>query len=270
MYLYVETMKTFLQILFLLSLNLSLFAQDCYTEATQENIKSDYCQLWQERTFQGTIGEDNQRIEIRFVEIAKDSESHFKYHVKGKSRVKNHVCNFQGTMLIDQIMLLDEERRDCNEPDLSEGIIYGTYVLNESPDENHAGQFTGDFKSMFDQSPYGFKLNTAWFGQDGFNSFMGTWESYINTDSGYCAWSLQIPPSKKENLFKHYDKEFYLFNSKYLNKGWKTYVLANLNTFLKVPKNFESNQTRSESDFMEFSEDEISKAVEAENIVWWN
>jgi hypothetical protein len=105
--------------------------------------------------------------------------------VKGKSKVKNNVCDFQGTMTIDQIMLLDESRRDCDEPNLSAGIIYGTYVLNEN--QNHVGRFAGDFKTMFDKSPHGFNLNNAWFGQDGFNAFMGTWESYNNDEPRYCA-----------------------------------------------------------------------------------
>lgn len=262
-------MKTLLQTLFLLSLSLSLFAQDCYTEATQENIKSDYCQLWHGRTFQGTIGDDNQRIEIRFIEISKDSESYFKYHVKGKSRVKNNVCDFQGIMIVDQIMLLDEARRGGNEPDLSEGIIYGAYVLNENPDQKHVGRFTGDFKTMFDKSPSGFNLNNAWFGQDGFNSFMGTWASYTKAESRYCSWGVQIPPSKNDDLFKHYDNEFYLFNSRYMGSGWKTYVLSNLNIFIKVPKNFETNESRLADDFIEYSSEEIEQATKEEEKEWW-
>ena len=113
-------MKTLLHLLFFLSLSLSLFAQDCYTEATGESIKSDYCQLWLGRTFQGTIGDDNQRIEIRFIEISKDSESHFKYHMKGKSRVLNNVCDFDGYLIIEQIMILNEAKRDSREPDRSD------------------------------------------------------------------------------------------------------------------------------------------------------
>ena len=262
-------MKTLLHLLFFLSISLSLFAQDCYIEATQENIKSDYCQLWFGRTFQGTIGDDNQRIEVRFIEISKDSKSHFKYHVKGKSRVMNNVCDFDGYMIVEQIMLLNETKRDCHEPDLSGGIIYGTYVLNENPNQNHVGRFTGDFKTMFDKSPHGFNLNNAWFGQDGFNAFMGTWESYDNDEPRFCAWGLQLPLSMHDDLFKHYDKEFYLFNSKYMDRGWKTYVLTNLKSFIKVPKNFETNELRFADDFIEYRIEEIEQANREEKKKWW-
>ena len=262
-------MKTLVQTLFLLILSVSLFSQDCYTEATQENIKSDYCQLWIGRTFQGTIGDDNQRIEIRFIEISKDSESHFKYYVKGKSRVMNNVCDFDGYMIIEQIMLLNEAKRDSHEPDLSGGIIYGRYYLNENPYQKHVGRFTGDFKSMFDKSPNGLALNNTWFGQEEFNSFMGNWANYDKSKPKYCSWGLQIPLSKNEDLFKHYDKEFYLFNSKYMGKGWKTYVLSNLNRFIKVPKNYETNELRLAVDFIEYTSDEIDQATKEEEKKWW-
>ncbi|WP_372639818.1 hypothetical protein [Ancylomarina sp.] len=262
-------MKALVQTLILLFLSMSLLAQDCYTEATQENIKSDYCQLWHGRTFQGTIGDDNQRIEIRFIEISRDSESHFKYHVKGKSRVLNNVCDFDGYMIVKQIMILNEAKRDCHEPDLSGGIIYGSYQLNENPEQKHVGRFTGNFKCMFDKSPYGPTLNNTWFGQEEFNSFYGNWANYDKSEPKYCSWGFQIPLSKNEDLFKHYDKEFYLFNSKYLDKGWKTYVLSNLNTFIKVPKNYEIDELRLADDFIEYTSEEIDQASKEEEKKWW-
>jgi len=262
-------MKTILQIISLFLLGLSLFGQDCYTEATQENIKSDYSQLCLGRTYQGTIGNDNQRIEVRFIEIAKDSVSHSKYHVKGKSKVKNNVCDFQGIMTVDKIMILDEMDMACEEPDLSAGILYGSYEFLENPDQNHVGRFTGTFKIMFDQSPDGYVVNMGGAGQEGFNSFMGVWEDYNKTGSRFCCWGLQIPPSKNDALFKHYDNELYLFNSNYFNKGWRSYVLSNLNSFIKVPVNYETNVSRGETDFMIFTKDEINEAIKNEAVLWW-
>jgi len=262
-------MKTLLHLLFFLSISLSLFAQDCYTEATQKNIKSDYCQLWIGRTFQGTIGSDNQRIEIRFIEISKDSESHFKYHVKGKSRVMNNVCDFDGYLIVEQIKILNEAKRDSHEPDLSEGIIYGSYQLNENPEQKHVGQFQGSFKCMFDKSPNSPTLSSTWFGQEGFNSFLGSWANYDQSKPKYCSWGLQIPPSKNDNLFKHYDNNFYLFNSKYLESGWKTYVLSNLNIFIKIPKSFKTNDLRMDDDYIEYPIEEVEQATKEEEKKWW-
>jgi len=262
-------MKILSQILFFLSTSLSLLAQDCYKEAPLENLKLNYCDLWLNLTFQGTIGDDNQRIELRFIEVFQDNEIPSEYFVKGKSRVHNNVCDFEGVIIIDKIMLLEESNGGCEEPFMSDGILYGTYLFKENPNQKHVGQFKGDFKTMFDKKEQIFAVNTGSLGQEDFNCFIGTWQEYGRTESRYCAWGFHIPPSKRENLFKHYDNEFYLFNRMYIEKGWKPYVLSNLSVFIYVPLNFETNTSRTKDEFLKYSNEEIRQAIDIENNAWW-
>lgn len=264
----IEGMKILILLLNLLFLVTQSFAQDCYKEGSQENLKLNYCQVWLDRTFQGTIEDDNQRIEIRFLEISQNPDISSQYMVEGKSRVHDNVCDFKGVMTIEKIMHLDEPNGDC-ESDLSEGIIYGTYEFNENPNQNHVGIFKGQFKTMFDRKKNLFVINQSVFGQEDFNSFVGIWMAYNKSEKKYCAWGSKLAPSKQENLFKHYDNEFYLFNVKYMSKGWKSYVLSKFNSFIKVPKEFDLNMKRSSSDFTEFSGKEIEKAISDEKNEWW-
>lgn len=263
-----KDMKSLILFLSFLFLTIQSFGQDCYKEAPEKNMKLNYCDLWLDRTFQGTIGDDNQRIEIRFTEISQNPDIASQYMVEGKSRVHDNVCDFKGVMRIEKIMLLDESNGGCN-PGLSEGIIYGTYKFNENPKQNHVGVFKGDFKTLFDRKLDVFVLNYGTLGQEDFNAFVGTWTEYNKKETKYCSWGFKIPPSKQENLFKHYDNEFYLFNSKYISKGWKSYVLSKLDSFIKVPKEFDINKKRLPIDFIVFSNEEIERAKNDEKNKWW-
>lgn len=261
-------MRSLVILLNIFLLGTQSFGQDCYKEGSQDNLKLNYCQLWLDKTFQGTIDDDNQRIEIRFLEIFQNSDIPSQYLVEGKSRVHNNVCDFSGVMTIDKIMLLDEVNGGC-EPGLSEGILYGTYEFKENPNQNHVGIFKGLFTTMFDRKMDSFVINQAVLGQEDFNSFMGTWKEYNKIEMKYCAWGCKIPPSQKDNLFTHYDNEFYLFNSKYINNGWKTYVLSNLISFIKIPRSFDTNELRLVDDFIEYSISEIEQANREEKKKWW-
>jgi hypothetical protein len=55
-----------------------------------------------------------------------------------------------------------------------------------------------------------------------------------------------------------------------MDKGWKSYVLSKLSSFIKVPKDFESNVNKQPDDFIEFSHKEIEKAIGDEGNRWWN
>ena len=49
----------------------------------------------------------------------------------------NNICDFDGYMIVEQIMILNETKKDSHEPDLSGDIIYGRYQLNENPEQKH-------------------------------------------------------------------------------------------------------------------------------------
>ncbi|MEL6697247.1 MAG: hypothetical protein AAFP89_13445, partial [Bacteroidota bacterium] len=47
----------------------ALISQNCYQNVNPKDYPKDFSQLWLEKTFQGTIGDQNQRIEFRFTSV---------------------------------------------------------------------------------------------------------------------------------------------------------------------------------------------------------
>lgn len=69
--------------------------EDCYFDSTNEDILLDFSNLWEDKTLQGTIGDDNKRIQIRIQEVKKNIHTPKIYFIKGKSKVKSNICNFK-------------------------------------------------------------------------------------------------------------------------------------------------------------------------------
>jgi hypothetical protein len=255
-------MRLILQILLLIFSTVIVFGQDCYLE-DKDLLQNDFRNIWTDMTFQGTIGDNNQRIEIRFISISKMSDS--VYFVTGKTKVNSNICDFKGRLLIQNSYKLDSNNFECEGPDYSSGLLSGKYELNENEAQSHVGQFLGDFKTMYDKTSSGYIVNTGWYGQKGVSEFIGDWTDYKKDIPKYCSWGIQIPPTKRDDLFKHYDNECYIFNSKYIDNGWRTYVLANLSSFVRVPKDFNATNP----DFSDFDKQEITDSRNKETEIWW-
>ncbi len=256
-------MRIIIPIIALFFVTLQVYSQECYI-VKNELLRNDFSNLWTGKTFQGTIGDNNQRIEIHFISASKQNDT--TYFVTGKSKVRNNICDFTGQFRLSSIEAVKPE---CAEPYNSEGIINGKYYLNENRNQEHVGEFSGTLRTMFDKLNGGFVQFPGWYSDEGVNIFIGEWQEYAKKTPKYCSWGLQIPPSKNGDLFKHYDNEFYIFNNKYIDKGWKSYVLANLGSFVTVPKDFETNKTRNSSDFIVFTKEEIEESINKEAIKWW-
>ncbi|MDO5969629.1 hypothetical protein Q4Q35_07405 [Flavivirga aquimarina] len=259
-------MRGILQVITLIFLTVHVSGQDCYIES-KDMLRNDFSGIWIGETFQGTIGKNNQRIEIRFISVSKVNDK--TYSVIGKSKVNSNICDFTGKILIQKSMKLDEKNLDCEDPDYSFGFLSGNYELNENETQSHVGQFLGDFRTMYDKTSTGFVVNSDWYGQEGVSEFIGEWKDYKKDTPKYCSWGIQIPPTKRNDLFKHYDNEFYIFNSKYIDNGWRTYVLAHQGSFIGVPKDFESDKTRQSEGFMTFDKQDIEESRKKEKIIWW-
>jgi hypothetical protein len=67
-------------------------------ELLQKMSKHDYSSIWlqQNDAIIGFIGENFQRIRVKFTSIVKSTEDSTKYHVFGKSMVKDNICVFIG------------------------------------------------------------------------------------------------------------------------------------------------------------------------------
>lgn len=187
------------------------------------------CSLWG-KSFQGVLGDDYQRIEIKFLSV-KPAENNRTYHVIGKSRVNNNICTFKGTIQILDIIRNTDEDKDALE--YYDGQVIGTYKFSKNPDQKHSGFFEGKFSTKFlFTEEHAIIADFGHYTLEGLNEFKGTWTSYQTSESKRCDWGL-LPPDCKE-LFRHHENEVYMFNYKYIDKGWKSYILNGVNMTFAV------------------------------------
>jgi hypothetical protein len=102
----------------------------------------------------GFIGDNYQRIRIKFISLKKDTLSQDTYLVYGKSMVKNNICEFHGTFTISNIRRykkisygVDDEYK--NKGIKGQFIILGDYSLSENQNQNYSGIFKGHFSQIF-------------------------------------------------------------------------------------------------------------------------
>lgn len=167
---------------------------DIKSEFIQYDISSLLTQTTNSRIF-GFIGDNYQRIRIKFISVIKNKENPSQYFVYGKSMVKDNVCEFQGTITIINVF-------NCKNPEfpgITQGKVLGEYLLFESPKQKHVGQFKGLFTSNWYLDKEGnLKYDDLMDGADGFsnNEFVGTWTSYVGTVTKVCNWGdYRIPMS---------------------------------------------------------------------------
>ncbi len=169
----------------------------------------------------GFIGEDYQRFYIHYTSVERDSVNPSKYHVTGKTKVKNNVCDFEGLLNITQT-------KNYTEPEIPnwyyEGSIKGNYIFREDKNQYGTGVFKGEFESFFWIDSSGLlKYNTLWLVADGYtnNQFEGVWQSYRSGKVKKCNWGdCRIPDSKK---LDDGAGEF-CPNEKYIKNGWENYI----------------------------------------------
>lgn len=189
--------------------------------------------------------------------------------MKGKSKVGSNICDFSGVIKVDTIKTVDHLNPICEGPDNPYGKIICSYEFQEDSTQKHVGRFSGKLISWFTDPNKGISKTNGWTTRNGNSLFLGGWTEYGKSVGKYCSWASQIAPSFNDDLFKHYDNEFYIFNPKYLDNGWKSYVLSNLNSFITVPKVFETNEPRYSVDFYDYTNDEIEKNRTIERNEWW-
>ncbi|MBB6498142.1 hypothetical protein [Pedobacter cryoconitis] len=196
----------------------------------------------------GFIGDKYQRILIHLISVVKNPKKPGEYLIYGKSKVKENICSFRGTLKILEARLY----RNNSIPKYREGLMVSELYLNEEKQQVSAGFFKGKLYSRFvlDDSNK-LKYCAINFATDGFlnNAFTGSWTSYKGGASKKCNWGdFRIPGSGDLDIGAG---EFSV-NSRYLENGWKTYKDAHADL-------------REEG----YTEEIIAKAMEKENEQWW-
>lgn len=197
-------------------------------ELKQQFTGINFSKLWtqsQNEFVYGFIGDDFQRIRIKFITVTKASSTNT-YSVYGKSMVKTNICGFRGTIVITNIRKFNSASAGTDEVYKNKGIkgqftILGNYTFAEAKGQSHAGVFKGSFKSDF----YLDKNNKVHYDDidkqaDGFtnNQFVGSWNQYNSNLTQRCNWGdYRIPNSGDLDIgaggFSPTDK--------YLKMGWQ-------------------------------------------------
>ena len=172
----------------------------------------------------GYIDPNYQRFQIHLASIAKSKSDPYVYHITGKTKVKENICNFKGTITVvsaeyDSSSLM----RDIGFPQYKQGFIKGQVHIEE--DRTHAGsgiiegQISTDiYFDSKDKIHYSALMLIA----DGFcnNQVEGKWTSYKTGKTKRCNWGdFRIPDSR--------DLDFgtgeFSVNPKYKQNGWADY-----------------------------------------------
>jgi len=170
----------------------------------------------------GFIGDNYQRFYINFISMVKDPTNPYSYVVTGKTKVKNKICSFNGTINIKQARLY--KVGDCI--GCKQGFVNCEVTLYEDKSQEVSGLIKGKLKCNFlIDKKYGFGYDATNMVSDGFanNQFVGTWTSYKTNTSKKCNWGdSRIPDCGNLDIGAG---EFSI-NDKYLKNGWENYKIA--------------------------------------------
>jgi hypothetical protein len=192
----------------------------------------------------GFIGDDYQRFFIHFISIIQNPTNPYEYFAFGKTKVKETVCSFQGTITIIQSSI----NKNSEIPGYKQGLATCNVILYEDKKQLSTGYIKGVLRSYFLIDNKGkFRYDVIMIVADGYsnNGFIGSWTSYKTNISKKCNWGdYRIPESGDLDVGTG---EFYI-DDKYLKNGWENYKLA----WNKFPETTE-----------------VKKAQQKENEQWW-
>ncbi len=208
-------------------------------DKTKQFVKYNFSDLWlrtENDLVYGIIGNEHQRILIKILTAVKNPDNPLEYIIKGKSCVKENVCDFNGKITIQEVK---ESRRTSFGVDnefkgisKTQGILIAKYEFFENKNQKHSGVFSGIVKTKW----YLDKNNKVVYdniniGSDGYfnNAFVGSWKIYGSKTGKKCNWAdYRVPSSNCD--FDTGAGELNV-SEKYRKNGWLDLVLKN-----KAPK----------------------------------
>lgn len=247
-------------------LSISSFSQDlCKTdimngEKLQESnkvdtfLKYDFSELWlktDNSLVYGIIGDNYQRLQIKFLTIEKNINNQSEYLVYGKSSVKGTICEFVGKITILKIQEskrehfgIDDEFK--NSGIKTQGLLTAKFELFENKSQLDSGYLSGNLQTKWfldkdDKMQYD-NINIH---SDGYfnNAFIGSWKMYNSNLERKCHWGDYRVPS----VYCGFDIGVGEFNvaEKYLKKGWLDIALKNKTPNLNITETKKSNTIKS-------------------------
>jgi hypothetical protein len=174
----------------------------------------------------GYIDTNYQRFQIHFTSITQNPENPYQYFLKGKTKVRNNICDFEGTLKVLSSTKFDsvETMVDIGPTNFKIGEIRSEIVLNEERSQQFSGSIKGNLYTSILIDTMGrlqynaFHLEVS----DGYcnNQFTGVWTSYTTGKSRKCNWGdYRIPDCGDLDM----GAGFFSPADKYLKNGWLTY-----------------------------------------------
>jgi hypothetical protein len=200
-------------------------------EIQKENTDSSLL-WWDYNEFIGFVGENFQRFYIHFISIKKDPSNPHAYSAYGKTKTRNNICEFHGTLLVTDTKLF----RDCGEMEgeeiisFDDSIYCGTITFHikllENPEQKNSGTIEGSMYSTF-------KISEKQFNYVGYppgdqycnHQFSGIWRSSKTGKTKKCNFGVGRIPFDPSSHFDIGASEFGV-NPRYEKFGWEMYSIA--------------------------------------------
>ncbi|MFD1258353.1 hypothetical protein ACFQ3S_16225 [Mucilaginibacter terrae] len=171
----------------------------------------------------GFIGAKYQRFYIHYTSVSKDPSNPYQYLVKGKTRVKNNICNFTGTITVKQAKKYLEPNEEY--PQYKYGYLICEINLKEDPKQPGSGMLKGKLTTNWYINERGQFAYDTLIPADGFsnNETVARWTSYKGGASKVCNWGdFKIPEAGDLD----FSVSELMINKKYVNNGWQNYMLS--------------------------------------------
>ncbi|NEU06987.1 hypothetical protein GZH53_01570 [Flavihumibacter sp. R14] len=170
----------------------------------------------------GFIGDDYQRFFIHLVSVIQNPVNPYEYLVYGKTRVKETISTFQGTITVRKAGIY----KSGDIPTYKQGFVTCDVILYEDKKHPSTGFIKGKLKTALIIDNKGrFRYDALMLIADGFsnNQFVGSWTSYKTNLSKKCNWGdFRIPGCGDLDIGAG---EFSV-DDKYVKSGWSNYRQA--------------------------------------------
>jgi len=193
--------------------------------------KHDLAKIWTQTDNSmifGFIGDNHQRIRVRFISVQKDQLNPAIYHVAGKTMVKGNICDFKGDIIITTISKYKNTSGGTDNEYKSrvkaEYALKGKYLFNENKTQNHVGVFKGAFQSdIYIDNKGDIHYDDIDKVSDSYsnNQFVGTWTSYDGKITKVSNWGdYRIPNAGNFDV----GAGEFSPNAKDVSLGWQSYI----------------------------------------------
>ena len=198
------------------------------SDQTAKYLNHDFSGILKAHRILGIIGDNYQRLQMKFLRIEKNENNPAEYIVCGQSKVNNNICNFKGKIVVEKIQETIRFRHGLDNmykgKYLVSGMLTAKYILHEDSTQNNAGLFAGTLHSLwYIDNENNLRYDDMFSFSDRYynNAFVGTWQAHRGRKKKICNFGeYRIPFIKPD--FDVGSGEFYP-NPKYKNNGWQKY-----------------------------------------------